>query len=323
MSFERNAAAQALLLDTLQHDVPFPRRWQFWSDPSRVSQFAAVYDHHVGFLTRPQLLAVPNQDDIAVGSFSDTIGECVPVSVSGESLMSWFTTLVRRADAEALGLEIHPIAPEGVVPPLADPADDVDDANATLARLHFGPIVDDGDRPVIVALPLFLPLPPGQSFPEGLNLGDPESFRDSFLYFEVWRQGHAYVRNHNDSTSVTLGGPLFHLPSLAVAPPNTPFQRCHVVTQLPDSPALLSPVSAHFLQCRAAMSEFSDDAWARLGELIAPVPAVGAPPVAAGGISGDQFKELVGGIFENLPKTASAVKEAEHTETANEMACNF
>jgi len=72
----------------------------------------------------------------------------------------------------------------------------------------------DDDDPVIVVLPQFLPVGPGQTFTHQHSLVSPTSFWDTFLLLNIWCRGVAYVRDHNANHSVTHAGPLFNIDRL-------------------------------------------------------------------------------------------------------------
>ena len=109
-------ATNRLIQDALGPTANVEVRRQLFGDPGSVCQFAICWGQSVGFLTRPRVVDRPVGDGgpIVVGHFTDTIGEPCPVSVSLDNFTGFVTTLVRRADAEALGLGIHPTPPDAV-----------------------------------------------------------------------------------------------------------------------------------------------------------------------------------------------------------------
>jgi hypothetical protein len=83
------------------------------SNPSNVHQFACAFGGAVGYFTRPTIVL---SEGICVvrGNFTDTIGEPFPCSIPTDEFEGYFTTLVRRRDAETYGFAIHPIARDTV-----------------------------------------------------------------------------------------------------------------------------------------------------------------------------------------------------------------
>lgn len=289
-----NARANDLLRSTLGGGVTPVFRSQILADPGNVHQFAGVCGPSVGYLTRP-VLVPDGATHCFVGNFTDTIGEPHPAKVGMPEFTSFFTTLVRRADALELGLATHPLAPDTLegrrVLGLA--------FVGNLERLNFpmpeNPV--DGDYPLVVALPTFLPIEAGMSFPHLLLLDDPQSFRDTYLAFEVWRRGWQYIIDNNDGKSVTKGGPMFHLPPFNVAAgAEDPFANMTILGPDPVATvtdAVMGPTAALFNQGREQLLAWSDTVWAELGSTMAPepdAPAVAAvPPPGGGGFTLEQF----------------------------------
>ena len=102
----------------------------------------------------------------------------------------------------------------------------------------------DGEHPVIVALPCFLPLGPGRTFTHPLSLAGGPSFREPFRLLEAWLTGIRYARNQANGHSVITAAPgLFHLPGLRVGDDNTPpFEAIEstLLARLPRTPVILS-----------------------------------------------------------------------------------
>jgi hypothetical protein len=289
-------ATTRLLLNTLEADINNRLRDQILSDPTYVYQFACHWGDNVGYLTRPMVSQDETTGNAQVtGSFSDTIGQCYPVTVSLDTFQGHFTTLVRRGDAEALSLSIHPTSPDTIEGPAPAEARETRGSStsarrveATLDRLHF-PIPDestDADRPVIVALPLFLPIAPGVSFDHAMALGTlaHHDTEDDSRLFHTWRFGLRYVIDHNNGLSVTKGGPLFYLPQLRVGDDNTEsFETFTVLGTVVSEPTILPPLHALFRSVSERIDEFSESIWAELGGNLPPEPA---PAPAGGGFAG-------------------------------------
>jgi hypothetical protein len=159
-----------------------------------------------------------------------------------------------------LGLSIHPIKPGTVADPPAAPAGAAggtrnaagrapEPVEASVACLNF-PLPDDPqdtDMPVIAALPIFLPLGHGQTFPHTTLVADATSYTETFPLFQAWKAGLEYCISHNDSRSVTEGGGLFLMAGLAVpAGDPVPFEGYTVVDRVPLSPTAIAPTVVLF-----------------------------------------------------------------------------
>ena len=274
-----NDAVNTLLARTLRPTTLPAQRDQILGDATRCFQFVMTWDGSIGIFTRPEvdLSETAAADPLVFGSFSDTIGHSVPVSVRYSDFTGYVTTLVRSADAATFGLAIHPSGPDTLDGPPAAAGDDPIDG--TLARLQFGAAPEAGDRPVIAALPCFLPLGPGQSFPDcPLPFTANTSFRDTFPLLEVYRNGMSYLTRMNTGCSVTLGGPLFHMPDGHGIPlplgADDPFASFRILPRLPVAPLLLSPVGPSYARVVANVTELSETVWVDLGGAM-PVPPPG------------------------------------------------
>jgi hypothetical protein len=250
-------------------------RTQVLGDPANVHQFACVFGDSLGLFTRPTVIPNGTGGFNVLGNFTDTLGEPCPLLVTLAEFQGHFTTLVRKEDAQAFGLATHPTGPDTVEGPTIAGRR----LEATLGRLNF-PVPefpDEGELPVIAALPNFLPIGPGQTFPHLLSIMDPTSFRDGFPLFETYNSGLAYARAYNDGNSVTVGGPLFHLPSLTLAPGVAdPF----ALLTIGPPPRLLNallPNHPLYPRGRDLLQAWSETIWIELGSAMdpEPVPAVG------------------------------------------------
>jgi hypothetical protein len=300
-------AMVALIQSTFGPGINDVLRMQILSDPANVHQFACTFGDTFGFFTRPTVVNAPNGDMIVVGSFTDTIGEPVPCYVPLDEFQGHYTTLVRREDSVTFNLAIHPSTPDTVEGPTIRGAAEM----ATMARLNFH-LPDnpgDGDYPVIAALPLFLPVGPGQTFPHILPAGDARTFRDTFPLFEIWRQGIIYAKTHNGGRSVTHGGPLFNLANLRIPPGEiNPFESLGVRNTVTDSSLLqILPIDPLYNEGRDRFLAWSDTVWVELGSAMdpEPVPAIG---VAGGGFTPEHFRAAMEPLVAKEKVFSSAVR---------------
>jgi len=320
-----DTAVNLALLETLRGSTSQRLRDQLLNDPTTCFQFACVYGDNIGFLTRPQVVPGFAGGAHVLGSFSDTLGRCVPVAIPEDQFCGSFTTLMRRADAVAFGLTAHPERPENfrgpapVVPAEEAPADPVP---ASLARLHFaGPDpMTDADMPVLVALPAFLPLGPGQTFPLEAKWDDVNSWTPAFPLFAAWCAGVKYISEHNEFFSVSRGGPIFHLPDLELADDADPFAGLTILNRLPRTPYLLPPTFVSHLQVEHRISMLSTDTWISLGSRAAEeAPEIPeAPP--AGGLTADHIKAIVTPLVTSRRETT---RELEQSDSAKDVALSY
>ena len=285
------ALLQSTVVEVINHDL----RSQILADPLNCFRFACRWGDDVGFLTRPKLVT-PEGDNpapIVLGSFSDTIGQACPVSLSLDDFRGSFTTLVRRADAIALGLSTHPSEPSKILAPARN-IRGAEPGEVSLERLGF-PMLDepeDGDIPVIAALPCFLPVGPGQTFPHPVPVAGPETFREQFLLFHVWCAGLACCLAHNNGRSVTRGGPLFHQPALVVPDKGVePVAGYTVRERLLVSPVQLGPTTALYQTVSETITALSDDICVELGGNMEPEPVPSPPPQV--GFGAEQVRAVV------------------------------
>lgn len=284
---------ERLLTEAMQPGINPQRRIQLLSDPTHCYQFLCRWTTTTGFITRPSIETMDNGNAVVAGSYTDTIGQCFPVSVPVADFQGYFTTLVPRGDAERLGLAVYPIVPDTVAGPPAAGTRNAQPTEPSMERLNF-PLPEpaaEGDRPVIAALPVMLPVGRGQTCPHSLALNDAQNFQDTFYRFQVWRNGVKYCVQHNDGRSVTRGGPLFHLPALALEEDQeNPFADLDLRDQLLRGPDMVAPHAPLFGLVSQRIAQFSDDLWVELGSNQVPEEPVGAP---GGGVGLEQLRTVI------------------------------
>ena len=331
-------AAYTELYETLDHSVNVYRRDQTLADPTKCFQFACLWDDAIGFFTRPEIFS-HDGDTLVVGSFSDTIGTTYPIAVTLADFKGHFTTLVPQVDADLLHLACHPTPPDQVDGPPAIPAveagtdddEELEDPNAlptpvegTMQRLNFGPTATNADRPVIAALPCFLPLALGYTYPDPMLLGAPATLETTFPVFEIWRRGIQYVRTNNSDTSVTKGGPLFYQPALLLPADEDPWVGLDIRRKIPTGPTPLAPSHPGYLRIKRNIDELSDTTWFTLGsDMPIEQPTHPSTPGSAS-LTADAITAIVtplmAGRNSTREKTAS---ELEHAVTALDIECYY
>jgi len=126
--------------------------------------------------------------------------------------------------------------------------------------------VNGDDDPVIVVLPQFLLVGPGQTFPHQHPLVSTTSFRDTFPLLEIWHRSIIYARDHNTSHSVTRTGSLLHIKSLELDNNDPdPTEEFDVCADLFRAPAQLSPNDARFSEVAGTCGPWSNQMWIDLG----------------------------------------------------------
>lgn len=235
-----------------------------------------------GFFTRPSIGADSDGDPMVHGSHSDALGQCVPVKIPLELFNNCFTTPVHRRDAIALGLATHPSHPESVDRPPPAGTRNANPIPVSPERLQFNLSEDatDDDNPVIVAMPVFLPLPFGVTSPHLTNLDLNQSFRNDSLMLNVWINGLLCAINPNGGNSVTEGGDLFHLPASEVNEGvNDPIASHPVRIRIPRSPTVLSLTKADCVSAALRIQAWSEENWHELGSnmVVEPLPPLPDP----------------------------------------------
>lgn len=294
------------------------------SDPTKCLQFVCVWNDTIGFLTRPEITTTTDGNIIVVGSFSDSIGTAIPVSLPVEDFDGCFTTLVSRADANRFNFAQFPTSPDVLPgPPAPNPEAEGDDheplllTEGTRARLNF-PIIDGDEedtQPVIVALPSYPPLTAGQTFPEGFDFNTNTPTGVPIL--DAWLGGLRYAKTNNTALSVTLGGPLFHLPSMAIPGNPIPFGTLSIRPTLPPNPTMLLPQDALYARVRCVIENLSDEFWADLGSTIPPTPSTQPTTNSSSPLTAESIRAIV----EPFATTrAISRKELDQTAAAKEVA---
>lgn len=306
LSRPHDPAITNAVLESVRAECYPARRMVLCTDRTKIVQYGCLWTDTIGFLTWPEPSAQDNAE--MVGSYHDQLGQITPVAIPSHAYYGHFTTLVRKQDALTLQLPILPVDPETVEGGEPDEEDNL--PAATMDRLQFGPLADhEADRPVIVALPCYLPLAPGQSFPPNLPVSGEPSLRASFLLLQVWRDGLAYALRMNQGKSVTKDGPLFHKPGLTHNV--DPFSTLMITDSLPPAPRILPPVAPEYPQIEAAIHGLARDTWERLGLHIQPQAPDQPPPAAnGGGISVDAMRTLLAGLNDSKTKPAGEVEQA-------------
>jgi hypothetical protein len=274
----RDPAIIVLVQSVLRPETADSMRAHVLSDPANVHQFACAFGDAFGFFSRPTLDTNSDRVVVAVGNFTDTIGEPFPVSIPILDFEGHFTTLIRRRDAETYGFATHPLSPDTV---RGRAAGNRSSAAASMERLNF-PLpdeADDGDLPVIAALPIFLPVAPGETFPHMLAADDAQSFAEIFPLFDVWRRGVTYVKTHNQGLSLTVGGNLFDPDSLAYDAANVdlPLNWVQIRAGIPLTLKQLSPTDTLYRKTRERCIAWSETIWVEVGQVMdaEPAPALG------------------------------------------------
>ena len=149
----------------------------------------------------------PADETHVLASLSDTMGQAIPVRLSWELLTSFFTGMVRKADADAAGLKQLAAAPDTL---FGVPNEAGEREEGTLARLNWMDIDTNDDQPVVVAHPIVFPFSSGLTIPASFAILD-HVFPEGPAYAPVraWQLAFKHTLTHNGGHSVTHGGTLF------------------------------------------------------------------------------------------------------------------
>jgi hypothetical protein len=140
-------------------------------------------------------------------------------------------------------------------------------------------------------------------------------YTETFPLLQVYKRAVLYARAHNAGKSVTVGGPLFYQPRVALDDDEeNPFDAFHVVEDLFAKPDLLEPGSPMFAEVKDKIDEWSEFVWIHLGGQVEdPLPNPAPQPEA--GVGGGQLTDegirsimapLVNDkVFRESPRTAA------------------
>jgi hypothetical protein len=128
-------------------------------DPSLTIQWMVVANGRTVVLTRPVVATDSTATPIYVASLGDDLAQAIPVALATTIASDMVVTLVRHADAVALGLPGCAAVPGQLDPP---PSGDGVVDQAGIDRLHFDASGGDSDAPVFAVLPLVYPLALGE-----------------------------------------------------------------------------------------------------------------------------------------------------------------
>ncbi|CAB9512651.1 hypothetical protein SEMRO_548_G164310.1 [Seminavis robusta] len=232
------------------------------TNPAMVTQFATIVNRELQVLTNP-LIVTDDLDPQSVqvrASLSDSLNECIPISVPYEYFSGFFTTVVPSSMCNALDLPRTSQPPDEIPGPAND--DDEDGEQPSYQRIGYGSIVNDDEMPVFVALPVLCPLPPGVTIPTNHNINEPLDEPVDYPAFNTWLIGQRFYLNHNDGWSVTLGGDLFELDAIDDAPD---FENLSLIPVIENLVNLASPGTDTHRSTRAHYEDFKNNAWQVLG----------------------------------------------------------
>ena len=341
-STHERSAITTEVLGSIRADTDPAVRAQTLLDPTKCFQFACLWGTHVDTLTRPEIVQNHPNPAVVLGSYSDQIGCAVPVSVQVDDFRGFFTTLVTAGDADLFQFTRHHASPDLLRGPPAPPVVNLDSEEqgepglaeepapqpATLARLRF-PMPENptpADLPVIVALPCFLPIAPGHTFPPNVDITRPASYQDAFPLLRAWCRGAHYAYTHNNSHSVTLGGPMFHLPDLEDPEVGNPFQRLPVCLTLPASPTMLPPLLQMHKRVQSTIDSLSEETWIRLGsrEVGPHEGSQAAPsPPSPSGVTTEQLQAILTPLVAARAAAEKSPKDVEQSDSAKDVAAAY
>jgi hypothetical protein len=160
-----NHAIETLLESTLHRSMNHALCTQILQDIKNVTQFYLVWGDRIGYLMCPTLYIDKNDVTVVIRSFSDVIGQALPMSTPLSTFGGYFTMLAPKTVANQYHLPQSEHKPDAIPPPEhPNDAEDVQDV-PTMARLHFymGTSMPE-NRLVIAAFLHCLPIPPGCTY---------------------------------------------------------------------------------------------------------------------------------------------------------------
>jgi hypothetical protein len=180
-------------------------------DPSLTIQWMAVANGRTVVLTRPVVATDATSVPIYLASLGDDLAQATPVALATSIATDMVVTLVRHADAVALGLPGCAAVPGQLDPP---PNGDGVVDQAGIDRLHFDASGGDSDAPVFAVLPSVYPLALGE-VPFLQSITDPlDNPATLSCGARVWFDGLRYLATFNAGRSIRIPCYLMQLISL-------------------------------------------------------------------------------------------------------------
>jgi len=266
---EKDPMAKAAIFKTFSHGLDPAQRLNRVTTTAFNHEYALIWHQKVAILNNPMPATTIGNDVVYIGSCSDVIGECIPVSIDPDVFGGQFTTLVTKKMAEDYLLPQALEHPDTVSGPLIAGEGGIREASCApeMHRLGFPDTeISEANHPRVVVLPIVCPLYKGcPSLPENHDLHTP--FPDEIIaeypLLEIWREGHSYLVRQNNSFSVTEeGGPLFD---------TTAFSRIaldrYAILASPHAatPTMIDPTSEHFAHVTSVTKAAEASALSTLG----------------------------------------------------------
>jgi hypothetical protein len=299
--FDNTNASQ--VASTLAAGTDPAMRKAVYVNPTVVSQFLVAADNRLFVVTLPAPATDNVGNPVIIANMSDTLGQTTPVAYQTTDFERYFTSLVPLAEVEAFFLPVGEENPDDLdgpltAPPVGQESEIRVQEAPSMARLNFGPDAT-GKQPRIVALPVFLPLAQGYTFPSGHPIPEEVPNQAGSLFWalvEMWRKAILYCITQNEGVSVTRGGPLFDITQISAMPFTTTPTVFYV-----QPPALMLPIhSPQFSQVVTRMQVALEEAYIRLGSNMAvadtPQHAPNVPNPTVGGLAATDMIQLLNTI---------------------------
>ena len=294
-------------------------RLSFLASPKYVTQFLFVWNDKAMVGTKFMPATDSNNSAICIGSASDTVDGHLPIRAEERHFVAWFTSLVKKADAEACNLIRANEAPDEIPGP--PPDGEGEPVPPGMTRLNFGAAASEADHPVLAALPLFLPLPVGVALPAMPIplLQGTIALEQQFPLFEIWCKAICCIGEHNDGYPVSVKGPLFDPNSIS----KEPFVGVHVAPERAH-PRIksIAPTERQFEDVQAALEEYSKAMWLVLAESL---PATDSPLPSAntgGRNDADHLKTIADSLEKSMRRPTTAA-EVELIDQASDTEVRF
>jgi hypothetical protein len=284
-------------------------------DPSLTIQWMALANGRTVVLTRPVVATDATSMPIYLASLGDDLAQATPVALATSIATDMVVTLVRHADAVALGLPGCAAVPGQLDPP---PSGDGVVDQAGIDRLHFDASGGDSDAPVFAVLPSVYPLALGE-VPFLQSITDPlDNPVTLSCGARVWFDGLRYLATFNAGRSLHSHPLLFN----AVDLPAELFPTSNLGDNAQVTITTVSALSAHYGHVTVLHRETGNGAFLAHASLL-PAPALVTPrPVPTLGTSGpgvSNFEDFTSAISTAITTTLGSATPSATTHIEREL----
>jgi hypothetical protein len=282
-------------------------------DPSLTIQSMAVANGRTVVHTCPVMATDATSTPIYLASLGDDLAQATPVALATSIATDMVVTLVRHADAVALGLPGCAAVPGQLDPP---PSGDGVVDQAGIDRLHFDASGGDSDAPVFAVLPSVYPLALGE-VPFLQSITDPlDNPATLSCGARVWFDGLRYLATFNAGQSLHSHPLLFN----AVDLPAELFPTSNLGDNAQITITTVSALSAHYGHVTVLHRETGNGVFLAHASLL-PAPALVTPRPTLGtsGPGVPNFEDFTSAISTAITTTLGSATPSATTHIEREL----